>query len=54
VAGVDGDKHLSYVYGKDLFKSPLVNPTVGGTHSSDLGQYMIADYYVKYLPIVIT
>ena len=48
-----GDEHLHYVIGKDLFKSPLVNPTVGGVHSSDLGQYEIADFYVKYLPTVI-
>ena len=45
-----GDKHLHYVHSSDLFKSPLVNPTVAGTHSSDLGQYEIADFYVKTLP----
>ena len=50
-----GDKHLHYVYGRDLFKDlgPLVNPTVGGVHSSDLGQYEIADYYVGALPNIL-
>jgi len=48
-----GDKNLHYVRSSSLFKSPLVNPTVGGVHSSDLGQYEIADYYVKALPGII-
>ena len=48
-----GVQNLHYVEGKDLFKNPLVNPTVGGVHSSDLGQYEIADYYVGYLPTVL-
>ena len=30
-----------------------VNPTVCGIHSSDLGQYMIADFYSKFLPPLI-
>ena len=30
-----------------------VNPTVGGVHSSDLGQYEIADFYVGFLPSVL-
>jgi len=32
---------------------PLINPTVGGVHSSDLGQYAIADYYVRNLPSIL-
>ena len=51
--GTLGVKGLYYVKGSDLFKSKLVNPTVGGVHSSDLGQYMIADYYVGFLPAVL-
>ncbi len=54
VAG--GDEHLHYVESADLFRpaaAGLVNPTVGGTHSSDLGQYMIADYYVRALPRIL-
>ena len=49
----NGVESLYYVYGKDLFKSPFINPTVGGVHSSDLGQYMIADYYVDFLPTIL-
>eukprot|EP00948_MAST-09A_sp_MAST-9A-sp1_P001658 g1658.t1 len=49
----DGVKNLHYVEGKNLFKSPLVNPTVGGVHGSDLGQYEITDYYAKYLPKIL-
>ena len=30
-----------------------VNPTVGGIHSSDLGQYEIADFYMGFLPSII-
>ncbi len=53
LVGTLGVKGLYYVKGSDLFKSKLVNPTVGGVHSSDLGQYMIADYYVGFLPAVL-
>eukprot|EP00940_MAST-03C_sp_MAST-3C-sp2_P000994 g994.t1 len=49
----EGIDRLFYVKGEDLFKDPLVNPTVGGVHSSDLGQYEIADFYVRYLPGVL-
>jgi hypothetical protein len=38
-----------------LFAGPEgldANPTVGGIHSSDLGQYEIADFYVGFLPSV--
>ena len=48
-----GVESLYYVEGKDLFKNTMVNPTVGGVHSSDLGQYEIADYYVQFLPTVL-
>ena len=39
-----------------LFAGPEgldANPTVGGIHSSDLGQYEIADFYVGFLPSVL-
>jgi hypothetical protein len=49
----NGVKNLHYVEGKNLFKNPFVNPTVGGVHSSDLGQYEIADYYVGYFPTIL-
>ena len=49
----EGVKGLTYVVGKNLFKSPWINPTVGGVHSSDLGQYNVADYYVGLLPKVL-
>merc|ERR1711963_569927 len=32
------------LYGGD----PMTNPTVGGTHPTDLGQWQIASYYTKY------
>ena len=32
---------------------PLTNPTVDGTHSSDLGQYAIANFYVNWLPSIL-
>ena len=48
--GVTG---LHYVKGTDLFDETFVNPTVGGVHSSDLGQYMIANFYVKFLPTIL-
>ena len=54
---------LHYVSANDLFDFDLkdgsgtegrdVNPTVCGIHSSDLGQYMIANFYAKFLPPVI-
>ena len=53
LVGSLGVKGLHYVKGSDLFKSEFVNPTVGGVHSSDLGQYMIADFYVKFLPTLL-
>jgi hypothetical protein len=58
-----GVKHLHYVGANELFSFALqdgpgtegvdVNPTVGGIHSSDLGQYEIAEWYAKYLPPII-
>ena len=49
----NGIQNLHYVKGQDLFKNPLINPTVGGVHSSDLGQYEIADYYTGFIPTVL-
>lgn len=53
----DGDKNLHYVYGDLLFGNSssevLINPTVGGTHPSDLGHHDIASYYLKFLPTVL-
>lgn len=61
--GGAASKHLHYVSANDLFDFDLkdgsgaegrdVNPTVCGIHSSDLGQYMIANFYAKFLPPVI-
>ena len=53
-----GDAHLSYVRGDSLFngeegEGKFTDPTVGGTHPSDLGQYDMADYYSKFLPTLI-
>ena len=59
-----GVKHLHYVGANELFNFALkdgpgtegadVNPTVGGIHSSDLGQYEIAEWYARYLPPIIS
>ena len=51
-------QHLHYVYGQQILagqegEGAFVNPTVGGTHPSDLGQYDMADFYSTYLPTVI-
>ena len=52
VAG--GDQHLHYVYGDLLFgNNSVINPTVGGTHPSDLGHHDIASFYLKYLPTIL-
>jgi hypothetical protein len=53
-----GDTNLHYVRGEDILagqegEGKLTNPTVGGTHPSDLGQYDMADFYSKFLPSVI-
>ena len=53
------DKNLHYVSGHELYSfSPtvggleraVINPTVGGTHPTDLGMISIAAYYIKFLP----
>lgn len=48
-----GDKNLHYQEGPPLYQHNnadlLTNPTVGGTHPSDLGQYAIADAWVPVL-----
>jgi hypothetical protein len=57
-AGVVG---LHYVEAGSLFRDRItpgpegweVNPTVCGVHSSDLGQYEIADFYAGWLPAVL-
>jgi hypothetical protein len=58
LTGVAGCHSLHYVHGYQLFageegEGKLTNPTVGGTHPSDLGQYEIADFYVGFLPSVL-
>ena len=48
------DPNLHYVQSVDLFGSnPLVQPTVGGTHPSDLGAHDVATYYTSSLPSII-
>ena len=58
LTGVAGCRSLHYVHGYQLFageegEGKLTNPTVGGTHPSDLGQYDMADFYTKFLPTII-
>ncbi len=63
-AGGAASKNLHYVSANDLFDFDLkdgsgtegrdVNPTVCGIHSSDLGQYMIANFYAKFLPPIVS
>ena len=56
-----GDTRLHYVDSASLFKRQLTpgpegtdtNPTVSGIHSSDLGQYEIADFYASMLPTIL-
>lgn len=56
--GVEG---LHYVEAGSLFRDRItpgpegweVNPTVCGVHSSDLGQYEIADFYAGWLPTLL-
>ena len=63
--GGPASKNLHYVSANQLFDFALkdghgtegkdVNPTVCGIHSSDLGQYMIANFYAKFLqPLIAT
>lgn len=61
IKGGEAPDLLHYVSAAELFKTSLTNgveglyanPTVGGVHSSDLGQYEIADFYTHFLPAVI-
>ena len=61
LAGGEDASRLHYVSANELFRKALTagpeglwaNPTVGGIHSSDLGQFEIADWYVGYLPSVL-
>eukprot|EP01043_Picozoa_sp_COSAG02_P045586 COSAG02_NODE_4185_length_5653_cov_9.004861_1_plen_76_part_00 len=50
-SGVSG---LHYVRGEEILASQegegkWFNPTVGGTHPGDVGQYDMADFYTGYL-----
>ena len=52
VAG--GDHNLHYVNGSALFGAmSTINPTVGGTHPSDLGHHDVASFYINYLPTIL-
>lgn len=57
VAG--GDTHLAYVTTDSLFTPPIAgsdaftNPTVEGTHPSDLGHQEVADFYLTFLPTIV-
>ena len=42
---VEGDRILAGEEGEGA----LFNPTVGGTHPADVGQYDMADFYTGYL-----
>jgi hypothetical protein len=49
----EGDPALHYVRGSQLFAGQegeglLANPTVGGTHPSDIGEYDMAAFYVPF------
>ena len=57
-----GDTHLHYVNGTSLFRfnesiavdpNGIINPTVGGTHPSDLGMKAVSDFYTAFLPTVL-
>ena len=61
----NGVSNVHYVFANDLFvygghtltpgpEGRDVNPTVAGIHSSDLGQYEIASYYIEMLPQIIS
>jgi hypothetical protein len=60
IAGGEDPKLLHYVSANQLFSKTLTpgpegrdtNPTVCGIHSSDLGQYEIAEFYTGFLPTV--
>lgn len=49
-----GVTNLHYVKGEQILGSQenegkWFNPTVGGTHPADVGQYDMADFYTKFL-----
>ena len=49
-----GVKNLHYIKGEDILggsegEGKWFNPTVGGTHPADVGQYDMADFYTGYL-----
>ena len=57
-----GDAHIYYARGVDIFSSDLglsavngmwVDPTVGGTHLTDLGMRMQAAFWAKKIPAVL-
>ena len=53
-----GDTNLHYVYGYQILageegEGAWANPTVGGTHPGDLGQYDMADFYAAFLPTIV-
>ena len=59
---VAGDAHIYYATGVDIFSSDLglsavngkwVDPTVGGTHLTDLGMRMQAAFWAKKIPAVL-
>eukprot|EP01052_Picozoa_sp_SAG31_P000653 SAG31_NODE_19_length_35031_cov_42.510707_4_plen_745_part_00 len=49
------DKNLHYVESSRLYNStgPLVNPTVGGCHPSDLGAQDVATFYIDFLRLIL-
>jgi hypothetical protein len=54
----EGDPALHYVRGGQLFAGQegeglLANPTVGGTHPGDVGEYDMADFYAAFLPTIV-
>ena len=49
-----GVQNLHYVKGEDILagqegEGEWFNPTVGGTHPADVGQYDMADFYAGFL-----
>ena len=54
VAAGDPNLHLVANEKDELFDGDaLINPTVAGTHPSDLGHYEIANFYTKLLPTLL-
>eukprot|EP01060_Flectonema_neradi_P039204 TRINITY_DN8534_c0_g1_i1.p1 TRINITY_DN8534_c0_g1~~TRINITY_DN8534_c0_g1_i1.p1 ORF type:complete len:755 (+),score=134.45 TRINITY_DN8534_c0_g1_i1:71-2335(+) len=54
----EGVKDLHYVTGPQLYTiqndpNHFINPTVGGVHPTDLGQYAMTQYYTEYLPTIL-